>query len=126
MDTCHSGTITRELRVTNPRTDKAMMVMAACLSKGVAHERDDWKHGALTLALLEAITGRHHYKGQTETALPGGASRSGVINLHNLGRYVEDRVRELLGGRQAVVMNRTGNFDYTRIAVATLGAGKQP
>ncbi len=130
MDTCHSGTITRRLRSPDqsqvaltrqldkknlPRAEKGMVVWAACLSQGTAQEHPDWKHGALTLALLEGLSGRYH-SAKTATALPKGVK--GAINLQDLDYYVSNRVKELVGGAQAMVSNNTGNLVLQNIPIA--------
>jgi hypothetical protein len=121
MDTCHSGNVALTT-VAQPNSRKAMVVIAACLSHGRAHEQDAWKHGALTLALLESITGKRLYEAQQLTPLPTGDGETATISLEHLQRYVKDRVRELVGKQQAVVVNQTPGSDYTQIPVAALKA----
>jgi hypothetical protein len=123
MDTCHSGGVTLSSKqVASPGSRKAMMVIAACLSNQTGQESSAWRHGALTLALLEGITGKRLYEAQKEPELPRGDGPSGVINLHQLTYYVQERVRKLVPRGQAVVVNHTPDFDGTQIHVATLKA----
>jgi hypothetical protein len=131
VDTCHSGTITlglrgasdtreelnRQIQSMLPKKDSGMIVMAACLSSGKALENAEWGHGVLTLALLEAISGKHLYQKKTQTSLPA-PNADGEININDLSYYVSRRVQELAGGAQAVVTNHTGNIALNRIPIA--------
>jgi hypothetical protein len=137
MDTCHSGTITKSgFRDAQPQkeleravkrgvdefgqTQKGVVVMAACLSQQRALEKQVWDHGALTLALLEGITGQRLYGGSKGEALPQEQGRK-EVSLKDLDSYVTYRVQELVGGGQAVVTNHTGN-----IALQDILISKQP
>jgi len=109
MDTCHSGTITGNLPGTRDiklKEGKGLVVLAACLSEGTAAESQEWGHGALTLAFLEAIAGRHLFTGRSATRLPESA---GDLSINDLVHYVKNRVAEL-APRQPVVANQTGNI----------------
>jgi hypothetical protein len=133
MDTCHSG-VTTPMRLrgedlqgmiekavrqfaSNPR---GVVVMAACLGHQSGLENSDWKHGALTLAVLEGVTGRRWYPQAATTPLP----QKGVLSLKALDYYVTQRVKELAGGVQAVVTNHTGNIDLDAIPISTIGAAE--
>jgi hypothetical protein len=133
MDTCHSGTITlsgfkdahpeEELKRAVKRgvdhfgqSQKGVVVMAACLSQQKAQEKQAWQHGALTLALLESITGKRLYGNQGEP-LPQEKGRK-EVTLQDLDGYVTYRVKELVGGGQAVVTNHTGNIALQDILIS--------
>jgi hypothetical protein len=133
MDTCHSGAVSRatalrgadDLQRAIDRavkqfadSEKGMVVMAGCLSDQSGLEAHKWKHGALTLALLEGVTGRRIYDAEeSHVPLPG----AGVLSLRGLDFYVTGRVKELAGGRQAVVTNHTGNISLDDVPVCVVG-----
>ena len=112
MDAVNSG-VRRDLAQRRPGT----IIMAAAMERQSAEERPDWGHGALTLALLEAIEGRRLYAGQAETPLPDTSPSAGLVNFAMLNRYVTDRVKELTAGRQAVITAQSGNLDFTAIPI---------
>jgi hypothetical protein len=141
MDTCHSGTITQtglrradsegEVRQAVKRGvdrfsdgQRGVIVMAACLSRQAAHEKQDWKHGALTLALLECLTGRR-LCAKIKLALPQEQGTKDV-SLKDLDNYVTYRVRELVGGEQAVVSNQTGNIALQDILISRVPGEQEP
>ncbi len=131
MDTCHSGAVLRtgsrgkaelqqmidravEKFASNPR---GVVVMAACLGHEHAREDSDCKHGFLTLALLEGITGHYWYKKTTQTPPPG----PGILSLKRLDQYVTDRVKELAGAEgQAVVTRPSTDIDLTAIPISAI------
>lgn len=132
LDTCHSGTVTKQLRsgdekkaVLRKLKQSGMVVMAACMSGGRAKEDKEWGHGALTLALLEGLSGKHLYKGKVETPLPKGSGPSQIITLQDLDYYMTKRVQELAGDNQAMVTNQTGNIPLSRVFIGSL-AGEAP
>jgi len=119
LDVCHGGALTfnslGDLRPTKGRDKQGpLIVLAAATSEQQALERRDWGHGALTLALLEGLSGKHHFAQAAQTALPQ-PSGPGELTLSDLVHYVENRVAELTRGRQAVVVNHSGNFSYREI-----------
>jgi WD40 repeat protein len=64
------------------------IVLASSTGAEQSQERDDWRHGAFTKALLEGMEGKGlHYN-------------PGVITIDELNLYVKERVKELTGGLQ--------------------------
>jgi hypothetical protein len=141
MDTCHSGTITlsgfkdahpeEELKRAVKRgvdhfgqSPKGVVVMAACLSQQKAREKQDWQHGALTLAFLEGITGQRLYARKGKP-LPQEQGQK-EVTLQDLDTYVTYRVQELVGSGQAVVTNHTGNIALQDILISKAPAEQQP
>ena len=127
LDTCHSGTVTKQVRNIGERKaalrrlqQRGMVVITACQSNETAQEKDEWGHGALTLALVEGLTGSYLYKGKAKTRLPAGREKSRDINLKDLDYYVTNRVQELAGDNQAVVTNHSGNIDLNRVFITSL------
>jgi uncharacterized caspase-like protein len=93
LDTCHSGAIqplrSRDLK-TAVRELQSDVIFSVTASTGEqrAAEKAEWRHGAFTRCLLEA--------------LGGGAdqSRDGVVRLDEVVPYVKDAVEKLTSGRQ--------------------------
>ncbi len=117
LDTCHSGAVTKQLR---SKEDNKMVVMAACLGSKLAKESQKWGHGALTLALLEGLQGKHLYTGQTATPWPEGNGPNKIITLYDLNHYITKRVQELTKSEQAFVSSNTGDFALNDIKIASL------
>ncbi len=65
------------------------VVLASSTGAELSQERDDWRHGAFTKALLEGLAG-------AADIYP----KDGVITVDELTLYVKDRVKELTGGLQ--------------------------
>jgi WD40 repeat protein len=64
------------------------IVLASSTGAEQSQERDDWRHGAFTKALLEGMEGKGlHYT-------------PGVVTIDELNLYVKERVKELTGGLQ--------------------------
>lgn len=112
IDTCHSGAV--EFRDVDFGQEVQNMVsflsvpgqgigvLAACGSDEKAAESEKkWGHGALTLAVLEALEGRDITNGKLEfdkDLLPPGPQ----VTLDELHEYAKKRVRQLVGGQQRV------------------------
>ncbi len=97
FDTCHSGKAAGVNFRGAPDYNKLIneiagsanaIVLASSTGAEVSLERDDWKQGAFTKALLEGMAG----KGLHYTA--------GVVTIDELNLYVKERVKELTGGLQ--------------------------
>ena len=65
------------------------VVLASSTGAEQSQERDDWRHGAFTKALLEGLA-------RAADIYP----KDGVITIDELNLYVKDRVKELTGGLQ--------------------------
>jgi len=136
MDTCHSGAITLQGRSGNPQDEleaavddalrklgkskNGIAVVAACRATEMAQEHPAWGHGALTLAVLELIQGKKLYEGETRTSraeLPQGKS---VLTLEDLQRYAADRVEDLVGSGQAVVVKASDGLYLRDIPIAAI------
>ena len=115
MDTCHSGALvgrkargldlTSAIReLTSP--ERGVVVMAASTGREVSQERREWGHGAFTLALLEAISGRRLCQAKSATPLSADLNRDGLIHLVELDAYITNRVKELTDGAQHPMTHR--------------------
>lgn len=101
LDTCHSGQLGQDVYALRKQVDNTealrelssdeygVVILAASTGREFSLEHPDWKHGAFTKALVEALEqGKADY------------SNDGVINLRELDMYVADRVEELTGDQQ--------------------------
>ncbi|MFZ1107962.1 MAG: hypothetical protein WAN43_06420 [Rhodomicrobium sp.] len=98
FDTCHAGGAAGISFRGAPDTNKLIneiaesanaIVLASSTSGELSQERDDWRHGAFTKALLEGLAG-------AADIMP----KDGVITIDELNLYVKERVKELTGGLQ--------------------------
>ncbi len=105
FDTCHAARATsvaslrsapdlvpfiNELR----SAENGVLVLSSSEGREASQERDDWKHGAFTKAILEALQG-----------YADGAPQDRVITFSELNRYVGERVKELTANRQHPVLH---------------------
>ncbi len=121
IDTCHSGATTN-LALRGPASDamkvsvrqaaeqisasgsgKGIAVLASSLSAQAAQERPAWGHGALSLAILEALNHQHIYQQKLESPLPIPAANQ-RISLEQIRAYAVERVNELTDGQQKVIV----------------------
>jgi hypothetical protein len=116
IDACRSGTATLETPPREETPGRTLVVFSACRSQGVAQESRALKHGALTLAVLEGISGQYHHTGTTKTELPRG-NGDGQVSLEDLRHYVVKRVQELTNNQQMVVIGGTGNAALQEIVI---------
>ncbi|MBL8851306.1 MAG: caspase family protein [Planctomycetaceae bacterium] len=119
LDTCESGGIshagTKARGSLNPRrfevalesareayqgNQKGVVVLPACLTLDKAHEDHSWKHGALTLAVLEALQGKvrevsidSSADAEAEGWLP--KPTDGVVQFSEVVWYAQKRVASL-------------------------------
>ncbi len=97
-DTCHSGNITGSRRRGLADMTAALKelvaagtgvaVLSAATGREVSIEKDEWGHGAFTLALLEGLRGAADY------------DQNGLIEIKELDLFVTHRVKDLTGGTQ--------------------------
>jgi WD40 repeat protein len=66
-----------------------VMVLASSDGTELSQERDEWRHGAFTKALLEGVDGKADLVGN-----------DGIITIDELGLFVKDRVKALTAGQQ--------------------------
>ncbi|MGO9172174.1 MAG: caspase family protein [Rhodomicrobium sp.] len=83
-----------------------IVVLSSSKGDALSHERDEWKHGAFTKALLEGLEGKAPHR------------KSGIVRVDELTLYVKDRVEELTGRKQIPVDLRphpVENFDFAMV-----------
>jgi hypothetical protein len=100
------------------RTNNGIMILAACGSEERAREAEG--HGALTMAVLEAITGERLPKNKPfkgPALLPQENGRA-VITQQDVKDYVTLRMKELMGDKQTVAAPFTEGMDLRDIALA--------
>jgi len=95
LDACHSGATTMDgqtvaLNATQLRLALAegnVMVLTSSSESEVSVEREEWRHGAFTKALLDALTGADD-------------DSDGLIDSSDLSKFVDHRVRYLTSDAQ--------------------------
>jgi uncharacterized caspase-like protein len=113
IDTCYSGaqgadTGTRaglpadvnKLALELASAENGVVVFTSSTGREEAYEHPQWKNGAFTEALLEALSGK--------AATPDRR----YVSISDLKRYVPQRVKELTGGKQSPQV-----FNETRLEV---------
>jgi hypothetical protein len=140
VDTCHSGAVTRNLRSVDEdalkrvidkavrdfrQAEKGLVVIAASLGEATAEENPDWQHGALSLAIVEGVTGERRVPGNREKSWPD-PGKNGLIKLEALQSYVIERVNNLTEGRQKVVTNSSGNIHLDDVPIAIRNTMGEP
>lgn len=95
VDTCHSGKIPARAASNDRLSSLRTVVLASSQGGEAAYEKEEWGHGAFTLALLEALRGKADPK-------------SPFVRFSDLSSYVTRRVEELLGGAQQVTISAAG------------------
>jgi uncharacterized caspase-like protein len=91
---------------------------AACLGSETAVERDSWGHGALTLAILEAIQGELLYAIGQEADMPVKPGWKSTITLQDLDYYATHRVKDLTGQKQSVLVRSFGELPLHGLPIA--------
>jgi WD40 repeat protein len=105
LDACHSGGIdggrqrgphglTDDLLRDLIAEESGLVVLCATTGNEKAQESHRYKHGVFTLALLEGLAGK------------ANRDKEGVIYLHELERYLVERVQELTGRQQHPVVGQ--------------------
>jgi hypothetical protein len=108
LDACHAGAIfTAATHASRPSVDvnksvndfataeSGLVVYGASTGRELSIESNDWKHGAFTKALIEAI-------GEDKADL----MRKRKITTASLASYLAERVKQLTDGEQHPVMSR--------------------
>jgi WD40 repeat protein len=98
FDTCHSGSVMsgRKAAPTDingfvsdlATAENGLVVFAASTGREFAQERDEWKNGAFSKALIEGLSGNADIAGQ------------GIITVNALEYWLSERVKTLTNGQQ--------------------------
>jgi len=121
LDTCHSGAaasatgrqpmsgvLQRNVDLATQQMLKAgvtnIVVLASALNLQQSQERSEWKHGALTLAILEALHQKRLFVKGEDPALPK-VGPDGTITMEALRTYAVARVNHISDGEQRVIGN---------------------
>ena len=103
VDTCHSGNAlgtAKSREVGNgidafvndlASAENGVVVFTASTGRQVSLEDPAWGNGAFTKAVVEGLSGKADFQ------------KSGRITLKGLDYYVDERVKELTGGKQSPV-----------------------
>lgn len=105
FDTCHAARATSTVAMRSVpdlvpfinelrSAENGVLVLSSSEGRESSQERDDWKAGAFTKALLEALSGA-----------ADGNPPDRIITFSELNRYVGDRVKELTANRQHPVLH---------------------
>ena len=106
LDACHSGAAleagARGVEQTDisaavndfAQTEGGVVAYAASTGKEFSFENEQWGHGAFTKALIEGFDGQ------------ADLLHKGTVTTATLDLFIENRVKDLTGGRQHPVMNR--------------------
>ncbi|MGP0060472.1 MAG: caspase family protein [Beijerinckiaceae bacterium] len=108
LDACHAGAVLASAAHTRgvpvdlngaindfATAESGLVVYGASTGREFSVENDEWKHGAFTKALIEAIG-----EGKADIL------HKGTITTALLDAYLANRVKELTGGEQHPVMSR--------------------
>jgi uncharacterized caspase-like protein len=104
LDACHSGDIDGKKRGPHGLTDdllrdliaeeSGLVVLCATTGNELAGESRTHGHGMFTVALLEGLAGKAE------------KDSTGAVYLHELDRYITNRVKELSKGQQHPVLGK--------------------
>ncbi len=108
LDACHAGAVLASAAHTRgvpvdlngaindfATAESGLVVYGASTGRELSVENDEWKHGAFTKALIEAIG-----EGKADVL------HKGTITTAFLDAYLANRVKQLTGGEQHPVMSR--------------------
>jgi WD40 repeat protein len=115
LDTCHSGALqpsrSRDLKaaVRELQSDVIFSVTASTGEQRAA-EKAEWRHGAFTRCLLEALAGA------------ADQSRDGVVRLDEIVPYVKDAVEKLTSGHQTPTAAPDEILPFTAIPMTRKGS----
>lgn len=96
--------------------EKGVLLLPACLNDEMAKEYDQWQHGALSLALLEALEGRVRRSSwdDLDAVASSFLPKEDLVQYVHIEHYVQHRVYELtfrLCGRQGVQFIQPRSFN---------------
>jgi WD40 repeat protein len=105
FDTCHSARATAVASLRNApdlvpfinelrSAENGVLVLSSSEGREASQERDEWRHGAFTMAILEALQG-----------YADGSPQDRVITFSEMNRYIGARVKELTSNRQHPVLH---------------------
>jgi WD40 repeat protein len=118
LDTCHSGNLlgtakSRDAsdltRLLNELTsaENGVVVFSASTGRQQAIESSEWKNGAFTSALLEALSGKANY-------------RDNSLYITELESYLDRRVKEMTRGLQTPVAAKPSGMPDFPVALAVV------
>lgn len=124
LDTCHSGSaiasgtrgallgamdrsIDRAVRQLSAAGVEGSIVLASSLSGQLSQERPDWGHGALTLAILESLSGTALVQEGVGTSPLPSPGPEGMLSIEAIRNYAVGRVNAISNGQQRVISRNT-------------------
>ena len=128
LDACHSGQVLYEMGSKDGEdlhnaaqalmeAKPEILPLTASLPDQKSYEDDKWKHGALSLALLEVLKGKQLCPPETGLKLKGTEH---VISLSHVEDYAKRRVNELLkieGRKQTVFLPNNPRLPWESIPI---------
>ncbi len=120
FDTCHAARATSTVALRSGAPDlvpfinelrsaeNGVLVLSSSEGRESSQERDEWRHGAFTKAILEGISGK-----------ADAEPRDHVVTFSELNRYVGERVKELTANRQHPVLHSIQPSRDLPLAVTT-------
>jgi hypothetical protein len=120
LDTCHSGAAT--MRVQLPETHPGIQIFASTMADDDSKAGERWaNHGALVLALLEALGNRKMVSpGKGGPAHDGAGADTGLITWDDLGAYLAARLKRVTDGRQALQEISGKGPKYSGLYIASM------
>jgi uncharacterized caspase-like protein len=100
LDASHAGAFLNAKKAgkadpaADPTGEDRLVVLAAATASEEARESNEHRHGVFTQALVEGLAGKAE------------KDSSGAVYLHELDRYITNRVKELSKGRQHPVLGK--------------------
>jgi len=106
LDTCHSATFFSGGvrapdfdRIQRRLEERGIVFIASSGKDEFSFERDEWKHGAFTYAILKGLE-----EGEADTI------KDGIIKIKELDLFISEYVPEITGGKQHP-RSRAGNYE---------------
>jgi uncharacterized caspase-like protein len=109
LDACHSGSVSEGAsneRVASTISREMGIVFSSSSGSEFSYENSAWKHGAFTLAMLQALSGDADF------------TKNNTVDWTEFQLYVTSKVRELTGNNQTPMIPRLeqfSNFDFVRV-----------
>ena len=103
VDACRSAALASDDQAANAILSATVggVVFAACGRRQHSFESSRWKHGAFSLAILEALENRCLLPDPWPKAVVPDLDEDGYLAIEELALFIRARVRQLTGDRQS-------------------------
>lgn len=115
LDACYSGKVVKEFAMAKgaedalqqvvkdfSRIESGLVVIGSSTGRERSWEKPEWGHGALAVAMIEALTGESQI-GTVVDRVSADSNGDGVLYADELATYLANRVKDLTGGQQHVM-----------------------